>query len=253
MDTAEHAATLLLDAWAAPARPLAALPEALRPRDERGMYAIQAAVRRGLGPNGGWKVGRPGPESPYFCAPMPASRIQPSPGLLPAAFYTLRGVEAEIAFRLGADLPPRPEPWPRDAVLAAIASCHPAIEVLQSRFADPDALDKLTALADGNAHGGFIFGAPIEGWREEDFPSMGVRLIVNGDVVKTGRGNPAGDMIAMIAWLAGPGSAFTGGLHAGDFITCGSWTGKTLVASGARVEVAFDGAGPVVAEFVDEA
>ena len=41
-------------------------------------------------------------------------------------------------------------------MLAAIASAHPAIEVLDSRFTDPDAVDPLSALADGLSHFGLV-------------------------------------------------------------------------------------------------
>ena len=36
--------------------------------------------------------------------------------------------------------------------MAAIASAHPAIEVLQSRYVDPDRVDPFSALADSLAH-----------------------------------------------------------------------------------------------------
>ena len=43
----------------------------------------------------------------------------------------MRGIEAEVAFRLGRDLPPRAAPYTRAEVMAALATAHPAIEVLE--------------------------------------------------------------------------------------------------------------------------
>ncbi len=51
--------------------------------------------------------------------------------------HRFRGLEAEIAFLIGKDLPPREKPYSRDEVVAAIASCHPAIEVIESGLTDP--------------------------------------------------------------------------------------------------------------------
>ena len=53
----------------------------------------------------------------------------------------MRGVEAEIAFLIGKDLPPRPSPYTRDELVGSIASCHPAIELLESALRDPDAAE----------------------------------------------------------------------------------------------------------------
>jgi len=61
-------------------------------------------------------------------------------------------------------------------------------------------------------------------------------------------GNPAGDMIRLVVWLANEGSVWAGGLKAGQFVTCGSWTGKTLVGPAAVVRVRFPSLGEVRVE-----
>jgi 2-keto-4-pentenoate hydratase len=57
--------------------------------------------------------------------------------LIAKQFRRLRGVEAEIAFLLGKDLPPRAAPHSREELVIAIASCHPAIELLESALLNP--------------------------------------------------------------------------------------------------------------------
>ena len=158
-------------------------------------------------------------------------------------------MEAEISFRLGADLPPRDAPYGRAEVIAAIAYCLPAIEVLESRFTDPDALDKLTLLADSLTHGGFVYGPPAADWQGIDFARETVELTVGGETIKTRTANPAGDMIRLIQWLADTGTRWAGGLRAGQYVTCGSWTGKDFVPAGAQVQVTFAHAGSVSVEF----
>lgn len=249
MDRHADAAALLLSAWRDPSQKLNALPTVMAPHDDAMAYAIQRKTLDELGPIGGWKVGAPGPDAPPNCAPLPASGIHPSPTRIHASAAALRGVEAEIAFRLGADLPPRDEPYGRAEVIAAIACCLPVIEVLDSRFTNPDAMTKPALLADLSSHGALVYGAPVANWQGIDFTAETVRVLVDGQVVKTGRGNPAGDMIRLIQWLADTGTRWAGGMKAGQYVTCGSWTGKDYAGPSAAVEIEFAHAGSVTFEF----
>ena len=249
MDRHADTAALLLSAWRDPSQKIITLPTVLAPTDEASAYAVQRRVSEGLGPIGGWKVGSPNPTGACNCAPLPASGIHASPGRMPGSSTALRGVEAEIAFRLGADLPPREQPYGRAEVIAAISYCFPAIEVLESRFTDPDAQDKFALLADASTHGAFIYGAPAADWQGIDFTHETVRLLVDGQEVKTATANPAGDMIRLIQWLADTGTRWAGGLRAGQYVTCGSWTGKDFVGPSAQVQVEFAHAGSATVEF----
>jgi 2-keto-4-pentenoate hydratase len=243
------AAALLLSAWRDPSQKLNAFPAVIAPTDEQQAYAVQRRVSEGLGAIGGWKVGAAGPEAPPSCAPMPATLVQPSPAQIHAAPNALRCVEAEIAFRLGADLPPREAPYGRAEVIAAIAYCLPAIEVVDSRFTDPDKMDKASLLADALSHGGFVYGPPAADWQGIDFSRETVRLLVDGAELKSSSANPAGDMIRLIQWLADTGARWAGGLRAGHYITCGSWTGKDYVGPAAHVQIEFAHAGSATVEF----
>ncbi len=222
------------------------MPEALRPADRAAAYAIQAKSMAGV-EIGGWKVGAAGPDKPCNCAPMPAAGIKPSPAMLGAGL--LRGVEAEVAFRIGHDLPPRAAPYSRAEVTAAMATAHPVIEILESAFADPDIVDSDSNLADCIMHGGFVFGPGRADWHDLDFPNMTVIQTIGDAQPLVRTGNPAGDMIRLVEWLANTGSAWAGGLKAGQFVTCGSWTGKTLAPAGAEIAVRFPGLGEARATF----
>ena len=225
----------------------AALPEP--PRDAASAYFIQHAVMAGLGPIGGWKVGSPHPTGPFTCAPLPASHVSPSPARADQAECPDRGVEAEIAVRLGTDLPPRDAAYTREDILAAIASAHPAIELLQSRFQNVDAVDPLSALADSLSHWGLVWGEAIPDWQSVDLARESVRVLVDGTEIKRGVGNPAGDMIRLVVWLANEGARWAGGLKAGQFVTTGSWTGKDFVPEGASVQMVFDHCGTVAVTY----
>ena len=243
-DGIEQAAALLRAARQGGGTPLAGLPEALRPADHAAAVAVQhAAAGTAIG---GWKVGLLGAEKRFFCAPMPQAGLHASPARL--APGRLRGIEAEVAFRLGHDLPPRAAPYGRAEVTAALATAHPAIEVLESAYRDPDAVDPLSNLADSLMHGGFVHGPGMAAWQGLDFPAMTVTQTIDGAVLER-TGNPAGDMIRLVEWLANDGSRWAGGLRAGQFVTCGSWTGKIWAPAGAQVRVVFRGLGEATLGF----
>ena len=242
-------ATRLLQAWRG--TPLA---QALAPvlaqapvlASEAQAYGVQRHVLAGLRADlGGWKVGAAGPDAPPNCAPMPAAGIVPAPHCFDPAVFTRREVESEICFRLGADLPPRRTPYTGADILGAIKTCHPGIEVLQSRYADPDAAGALANLADLIQHGAFAWGAPIQGWRTIDFSAVTVTQTIAGGPSRRATGNPAGDMVRLMVWLANEGAVWAGGLKAGQIVTCGSWTGKTAAPRGAEIVAAFQHAEPV--------
>ena len=234
-------AVAIAAAWQAPERRLAAWP-GTPPRDAAEGYRLQRAVAARIGPVGGWKVGASGPDAPPSCAPMPLSGMQAGPAALSLRRHPSAMIESEICLRLGHDLPPRAVRYTEAEVLDVVQSCHPALEVLQSRFLDDGALDPAARLADLLGHGGFVSAAGIEGWRGLDFASLGVVQQVAGEPDVVGRGNPAGGMGRLLCWLANQGAREAGGLRAGQFVTCGSWTGKTLVAAPAQVTVRFEGA-----------
>lgn len=249
MDRHHDAARLLLSARRDPTQRLLALPEVLRPKTQAQAYLIQREVAAALGGIGGWKVGSPGPDGPVTCAPLPALGVQDSPGRVSEAECLDRGVEAEIAVRIVRDLPPREAPYSRDEVLAAIGSAHPAIEVLQSRYVDVDAVDPLSALADSLSHFGLVVGPEVPDWQALDLAREGVRLVVDGAEVKARTANPAGDMVRLVVWLANEGAHWAGGLRAGQVVTTGSWTGKDAVPLGGKARIVFDHAGEAAVRF----
>jgi 2-keto-4-pentenoate hydratase len=218
------------------------------PQTEAAAYAVQHAVAATLGPIGGWKVGAGGPDAKPTAAPLPASVIVAAPARLPPT-YSDRLVEAEIAFRIACDLPPRDAPYSRDEVLAAIGSCHPVVEVVQWRIQEWAGAPANLKLADSLGHGGLVVGEAAPGWQTIDFAALQVTQEIAGQASKRGAGNPAGDMIRLIAWLADEGAVWAGGLKAGQIVTCGSWSGMTEAAAEAPVVVTFAGLTPVALTF----
>jgi len=224
------------------------LPADLEPTDISEVYFVQDTVAAAFGEVGGWKIGAPTPEATPLFAPMPSAWIAASGSLLAGNRY--RGLEAEIAFLVGEDLPPRATPYTREEVVAAMASCHPVIEVLESGLTDPFSAPRLSMLADLQSHGGFIYGPAYADWKSVDFNTEKVTLAIDGVVrVERTGSNTSGDLVKLLPWLANEGAARTGGLRKGQWITTGSWTGNTLASANDTVDVAFSTVGSVSLRF----
>lgn len=242
-----HAAEVLLRARRE-LKPIHDLPEDLRPHTLAEAYALQEIVAVTQGRLGGWKVGAPSPDATPLLSPMPLwGGYAQSGQTISREMRRLRGVEGEIAFLMGKDLPRRKQPYTRDEVIAAIASAHPAIEILESAFADPDKADRLSLIGDLQMNGGFAYGPPIPDWQSIDFAEETVALYVDSEVCFEGKAsNSAGtDLLRLVVWLANEGSERTGGLDAGNWITTGSWSGKKYAFSGQLVLVSFPHCGEV--------
>jgi 2-keto-4-pentenoate hydratase len=247
---AERAAALLLGAWGPGGTPLAGWDESLRPRSFPEAYAIQDAVTRSRGAWAGWKVGAPTPEAIPLCAPMYRTGVLPSPAVLPDADYRSRGMEAEVAFTFARALPPRTSPYLRDEVLSAIATAHPGLEIVESRYADPTKLDAFAAAADSQGHRGYVVGPPLAAFGEVDLWKLPVTLLVDGrPVVERVGGNTSGDPVRLLVWLANEGSVRLGGIRAGDLVTTGTTTGLTVVPPGSSVLARFGGLGEAALRF----
>lgn len=244
------AAELLLAARHDPSKRLTALPDALKPADRAAAYAIQHKVAAALGVIGGWKVSPFGADGAApMCGALPASGIQAAPCTLRPGAQALRIVESELCARIGADLPPRTTPYRREEVAAAIMAIHPVIEACESRYVEPGTVDLLSQIADTQSHGGLIYGPGREDWQGIDLAGVTVEQLVDG-VHNAGRtGHPAGDLVAQVMWLANDGAVWAGGLKAGQFVTCGSWTGANRVGANAVVTTRFSGFGDVVVTY----
>jgi 2-keto-4-pentenoate hydratase len=242
------AAAMLLDARRTNT-PIDDLPAALRPVTLDEAYFVQDRLALAYGEIGGWKVGAPTADATPTFAPMPLAWIASNDAELKGK-HRFRGLEAEIAFLMAKDLPPRENAYSRDEVVAAIASCHPAIEVIESGLTDPTKATKLSMIADLQMHGAFVYGAAVANWQKINFSTEHVTLAVDGVVrVERTGSNTSGDLMRLLPWLANAGAVRTGGLKAGQWITTGSWTGLALGTAGSCVDVTFSTAGQVHLRF----
>jgi len=220
--------------------PLGPLPTHLVPPTAEGAYAAQAALVARLVPRFGsivgWKVGAPSHTAEPAASPLLADLVQPSPARFGGPRLRLRGIEAEVAFRFGLALPPRAEPYGEAEVGAAIASIHPAIELVETRFESWEGPPGLAKLADIGSNGGFCFGAGSSEWRSRDLARPRVTLEIDGKrVAERVGGNTAGHPLRTLVWLANHTGRLGHGLKAGDIVTTGSHTGLVFAGEDSRV------------------
>lgn len=239
----EAEAAALLVAARRDGQPLADLPPGLQPTTVAQAYAIQDEVLRTHGEIGGWKVA-PADAEPR-CAPIPARHIRSSPASFTAQELPRPEAEIEIALTLGRDLPPRATPYTVDDVRAAIATVHPAIEILNSRFTDRKAVSALTAAADSQSNAAVVLGEGRPDGTGLEFAEVAMRLRLNGaEAAYTPGGAATAVVLSALAWLANHAAARCGGLKAGQVIITGARLGPTAVA-GMSVDAEAEGLGTV--------
>lgn len=234
-------------------------PPAWRDRlDLDDAYRVQLALvgRRCTGgvTHAGWKVGltaRPIQEQfsvhePVFGCLLSEGRIASGHAFRHADLIA-PGFENEICVVLGRDL--AGAKLGLDDVARAVARCHPALEIIETRgdFTGQLAL----ALADNAQQKFFVLGPPVPLTPDLDLSAIGARVVVNGAEVGRGRGDAVlGHPLRSVAWLAGKLAAYGRRLQAGDHIMTGSFTRQFPIARGDRIRTEFERVGAVEAAFV---
>ncbi len=196
---------------------------------------------------GGYKVGF-SPDGGVFCAPIYTSKVHASPASLPASGFHLIGIECEIGFRLNRALAPRAQPYSRDDILAAV-SLHPAIEVVDSRYQDPRAVDRLQMLADNYTNGALVYGAAAADWQGMDLVHPPIAVTNCGQDFAECTGLRAGDPIGLLIDLVNHVAKARGEVPAGTFVTTGTHTGMVFTEPGAQIRADYGPLGRVEVSF----
>jgi 2-keto-4-pentenoate hydratase len=251
MDAAQinRAATLLVGARRSGTL-LDGLPSDLTPASVAEGHAVQDAVTASLGkPVGAYKAMAPANGEPARGV-IYADTIHRSPAHVPVSEVPQCGVEGEVAFVFRRDLPPRPAPYSRDEVAAAVDACA-AIELVSSRYRDFANASALVRLADSIANAAFVHAAPSADWRALDLGKLRVTLTVNGTaVLEQVGGHATGDPLGVAVALANM-TREQNGVRAGQFVTCGTYTGLRFLKPGDECRVRFEGLGAAEVKFSD--
>jgi 2-keto-4-pentenoate hydratase len=250
----QRASDALWDHWQH-GRRMSALSEDVRPLTREDGYAIQARLeRRTAFPLFGWKIAATSQAGQAHIAvdgPLAGrllrERVRDSGGEVPFGNNHMRVAEAEFAFRMGVDLPPRAAPYRVDEVVAAVATLHPAIEVPDSRYEEFTKVGAAQIIADNACAHYFVLGpAAPDDWRLLDLVAHRVTGNVAGKVRRDGQGaNVLGDPRKALTWLANELSHFHLMLAAGQVVTTGTCVVPLAIAAGDRVTADFGSLGAV--------
>ena len=254
----QAASDTLWDTWQRGGR-IAALPEDIRPLTREDGYRIQARFeQRSRRPLFGWKIAATskagqahiGVDGP-LAGRLLAERVFESGAALPFGSNHMRVAEAEFAFRMARDLPPRAGEYSVDDVLAAVATLHPSIEVPDSRYDDFTIVGAPQLIADNGCAHHFVFGpAAPDAWRSVDLAAHRVVGAVAGELEREGVGaNVLGDPRIALTWLVNELSSLGIAIREGEVVTTGTCLVPLPITPGARVRCDFGAFGAVSVSF----
>ena len=255
------AAAALLD-MRANRRVVPDLPLPLRPRTLADAYAIQHRVVADLvaqadGQCIGFKVACTNElaqaalqiDRPVFGRLM--SQTTSSSGTtLAADQFSHRVIEAEFAFRVGADVEPVDGGHTHATITEHIDAVIPGIEIVDHRF-ESWAVGAFAIAADNAIHGWWLRGDPVTDWRHLDLAASAVSVTRNGALVTTGSGAAVlGHPLNVMVWLADELPRFGLRLRRGDVVTTGVATDVFEASAGDSCVADFGLLGTVTVAFV---
>jgi len=224
-------------------------PVAFAPRDLAQAYAVQDAFvalkAAQCGPIAGYKIALTSPQMRALVglhAPIAgrlhARQVVGREARVRVTDYVRLLVEFEIAFRMGADLPPRAAPYTLEEVGDAVATVMPALELADDRSADYATLSAraLELAADNAWNEGVVLGTPVQGWRDLDLRAIRGTASINGAVVGEGVGaDSMGHPLAALQWVANHAAGRNTGLRRGDIVISGSLVASKFPSAGDRI------------------
>ena len=206
------------------------MSETLRPYTLEDALQIQSSmIEMNNDKVGGWKCLLPLSEDKYIVAPIFADSVQKGERCELFADNNKVRIEPEIAFVLAKSLPANPEGYSEEQINDAIGSCHMALELIQSRFANDSGAEFYEVLADCLVNQGLFIGPEIE--REKAFLTTKVDIsITQGEQEQTFSGEhpnslPAQPIYWLINFMTRRGTDFL----AGEAIITGSYCGVVEV------------------------
>src|SRR6185369_10806268 len=154
------------------------IPAEFRPTDTDDGLAIQARMTELLRqPVRGYKCALPSAPRPVLMAPIFAPTIaHASPCPVLAVSATVR-IEPEIAFIMACDLLRRDTPYTESEMRNAIKEARLVLEILGSRYSDPDSATFPEMLADDLANQGLLVGPVLRDPWDRELESL--RIVID--------------------------------------------------------------------------
>jgi len=217
--------------------------------DADAAYAVQKGVAAALGgfADGGpayWKSGGASRESLQTHALLPSRGVHASPADGTGLPLVMRGIEAEIALRIGRDVDAATaDGFDIDTARAWVDAMCVSIELVESRWVEGLEAPPWAKLADMQSHGGLVLGEWVP-FRTCDWSRQFCRVTLGDRPTVERRGSHAmGDPAFVLpAWLRH--ATRDGALvRQGTVVTTGTWCGVLYASGGELVVADFPGLG----------
>ena len=172
------------------------------------------------------------------------SMIHRGPAEIERGRFVRLGLEFELAFRMGRDLPVAGN---HDAasIRPYVDTVMPAFELIEDRDADYSNLDAASLIADNAWCGGIVLGEPASGWHGLDLAQVPVTLTYNGATEDAVTGAAMGSPLVSLSFLANLLAGQGRPLRAGDIVMSGSTLATRFAAAGDAARYAIEGIGSV--------
>lgn len=222
---------------------------AVCPHDASAAYAAQAAVAQSFGwfrngPPRHWKSGGGSRAALMTHAALPPEGVWLSPADGSAWPFRLRGIEAEIALRLGQDVAPeRAHTVDLAQASALVDAMCVSIEIVDSRWQEGLDAPDLAKLADLQSHGALVLG-DWQPFAPRDWSAQTCRVQIGAQPMFERRGthtmgDPAYVLLAWLRHLTRDGEV----VAAGTIVTTGTWVGILDAEASDLVRAEFPGIG----------
>lgn len=219
------------------------------PLDSTSAYAAQDAVAQSLGwfhaeaPRY-WKSGGAARDAVMTHAALPPDGVWPSPAMASDWPFRLRGIEAEIALRLGQEVTVElAQALDLAQATSLVDAMCVSIEIVDSRWQEGLDAPALAKLADLQSHGALVLGE-WQPFTPRDWSVQVCRVQIGAQplIERCGTHSMGDPAYVLLAWLR---HATRNGqsVAAGTVVTTGTWVGILDAAPGDLVSAEFPGIG----------
>lgn len=172
------------------------------------------------------------------------STVHQSPSNIRLSDFVRLGLEFELAFRMGKDVPAGGV-YDGESITPYVDTAMPAFELIEDRNADYSNLDAASLVADNAWSGGMVLGQPAAAWKKLDLATTPVTLSYNGNTETAVTGAAMGNPLNSLAYLATLLAAQGRSLRAGDVVMSGSTLATRFAEAGDHAVYTVDGLGSV--------
>lgn len=219
------------------------------PLDAKAAYAVQDAVAENFGwfdagaPRY-WKSGGPSRDAVMTHAALPPEGVWTSPAMASDWPFRLRGIEAEIALRLGQEVTAaRAQVLDLAQACALVDAMCVSIEIVDSRWQEGLDAPALAKLADLQSHGALVLGdwQPFEA-RDWSAQVCRVQIGAQALIERCGSHSMGDPAYVLLAWLR-HATRHGESVPVGTVVTTGTWVGILDADAGDLVRAEFPGIG----------